>query len=180
MCLTSLRVCEIQPFLFLGKLAMVTKHILSLYMCVHSCHLLLVHRHLCHTGWRPEPRRKPGLGRAEMGARQGIGAGKGTVAQQGCLGVQGDLTLPSPAPWFCLEAWLNPGGICFPSACSLRAGFPGFSPGCSQVTPVAPGQPPAFVHTPSKSFPVKRGPNYATSHSGSETPSTAAASPQAI
>lgn len=46
-----------------------------------------------------------------MGARQGIGAGKGTVAQQGCLGVQGDLTLPSPAPW---KLGSTPEGFVFP------------------------------------------------------------------
>lgn len=50
---------------------MVTKQIPSLYMCVHTCRLLLVNRHLCHTGWRPERCRKHGLGRAEMGGRQG-------------------------------------------------------------------------------------------------------------
>lgn len=57
--------------LFPGKLAMVTEHIPSLYIRVCMCHLLLVQGHPCHTGWRPEPCRKRGLGRAEMGARQG-------------------------------------------------------------------------------------------------------------
>lgn len=116
---------------------MVTKPIPSLYMCVHMCHLLLVHRHLCHTFQRPEPRRKRGLGRAEMGKVPLLGLGK---AQQGCPAIQGGLTQPTPAG-FCLENWLKARGICFPSAGSLRAGFSGFSPRFSQVAPVPRGSP---------------------------------------
>ncbi|KAM6242887.1 uncharacterized protein M6G45_011368 [Spheniscus humboldti] len=36
------------------------------------------------------------------------------------------------------------------------------------ITPAALGQPTTFLHTPSKSFPAKRGPDDATSHSSKD------------
>lgn len=128
-----------------------------------------------------------GSGRAGMEARQGnapfLVLEKARRLSRDAWEPRIGLTCPSPPPWFCLEVWLNPGGIFFPSACSLSTGFSSFSPRCFMFachTSGPPGQPTAFIHTPSKSFPPKRSPDDATSHSGSKTPSTAAASPQAI
>lgn len=181
------RVCESQPFLFLGKLAIVTEFIPYPYVCVSVC---TVPRRCTYVrvtqGGGQTLCTHRGLARAGVGARQGNAPlqrlEKAHQPSRGAQEPRVGLTHPSPPPWFCLEGRLKL-RVTFPR-CTLAFGC--FLRFLSQVLHVCRshqqrrGQPTAFIHTPSKSFPAKRGPDDATSHSGSKTPSTTAASPQAI
>lgn len=127
-----------------------------------------------------------GSGRAGTGARQGnagnSGAGKSAPAQQGCLGGQGRSD-PSRSSSLVLSGSLaQPKRDVFPLCVFAFGWFLWF---LSQVLYVCashqcPRGSPQLSFTLPASFPVKRGPDHAASHSGTETPSTTAASPRAI
>lgn len=109
---------------------------ISVCACSHvSCYVgAHIYIYIYHTGRRPDPLHaawlREGWAGGEAGKCSFSGAGKGTPAQQGCLGAQDRSDLSQSSSLVCLEVWLNPGGIFFPSACSLSTSFSSFSPRC--------------------------------------------------
>lgn len=87
---------------------------------------MLVHVHIYHVGWRPDPLYAAWLGEGWDGGKAGkcpsSGAGKGTPAQQGCLGAQGGSD-PSQSSSLVLSGSLAQAKRDFFSLCMLTFGW---------------------------------------------------------
>ena len=85
-------------------------------------HIMLLHVHTYHTGWRPDPLHAARLGEGWDGGKAGkcffSGAQKARWLSRDAWEPRAGPTRPRLVPWFCLEVWLNPRGICF-SLCML-------------------------------------------------------------
>ena len=112
--LCLLRVCERQPFLFLGKPGIVPKQSPCLYVCALMCVIFCGCTTCAPHGLEARPA-------APSVARGGLRWGQGReqlLSWEPRVG----LTCPSPPPGFCLEVWLHARGMLFP-LCILAVGW---------------------------------------------------------